>query len=69
MIPAQTALDGASNARPHVVSHMLGFGGIARHRREAREDKRREQHSSIAYDPPSQPVTDLPTSLVYGKGH
>ena len=39
MIPAQTALDGGTNDRPHVISHLFGFGGITRHRREAREDK------------------------------
>ena len=51
MIPAQTALDGATNDRPHVISHLFGFGGITRHRREARDDKQREQHASISYDP------------------
>jgi len=69
MIPAQTALDGAANDRPHVISHLFGVGGISRHRREARDDRRREQHASIAYDPPAQPVTELPASVVYGKGH
>ena len=69
MIPAQTALDGGSNDRPHVISHLFGIGGIARHRREARDDKERDKHASIAYDPPAQPVTEVPASLVYGKGH
>jgi hypothetical protein len=52
-----------------VISHLFGIGGIARHRREARDDRVREQHASISYDPPAQPVTELPSSLVYGKGH
>jgi hypothetical protein len=69
MIPAQTALDGATNDRPHVISHLFGFGGVTRHMREARDDRQRERHASIAYDPPAQPVTELPSSLVYGKGH
>ena len=39
MIPAQTALDSAPTGRPHVISHLFGFGGISRHAREAREDR------------------------------
>jgi hypothetical protein len=69
MIPAQTALDGATNGRPHVISHLFGIGGMTRHRQEARDDKQRSKHASIAYDPPAQPVSELPSSLVYGKGH
>jgi hypothetical protein len=69
MFPAQTALDGESSNRPHVISHLLGVGGISRHVREAREQRRREAHASIAYDSPNQPVTSLPASAVYDRGH
>ncbi len=69
MIPAQTALADSPSGRPHVISHLLGFGGISRHIREKREDKQREAHASIAYDTPAKPVQDLPASVVYGKGH
>jgi hypothetical protein len=69
MVPAQTAIDGESSNRPHVISHLLGVGGITRHAREAREQRRREAHASIAYDAPGQPVTELPASAVYGRGH
>ncbi len=69
MIPAQTALDGATNDRPHVISHLFGFGGISTAQARGPRRQAREQHASIAYDPPAQPVTELPSSLVYGKGH
>jgi hypothetical protein len=69
MIPAQTGLDGASTGRPHVLTHMVGIGGMARHLREAREDRRREAHASISYNPPAQPVNELPANLVYDRKH
>jgi hypothetical protein len=69
MIPAQTALAGPSAGRPHVISHLFGIGGITRHAREERADRKREAHASISYDPPAQPVTEVPASVVYGKGH
>ena len=52
-----------------MISHLFGFGGITPAAREAREDRQREQHASISYDPPAQPVNELPASMVYGKGH
>ena len=69
MMPAQTALAGAPSSRPHVISHLFGFGGVSRHLREEREFKQREAHASISYDPPAQPVNALPATMVYGKGH
>jgi hypothetical protein len=66
MIPPQTALDGATTSRPHIISHLLGVSAIGRQHREARARRSREQHASIAYDPPAQPVTELPASVVYG---
>jgi hypothetical protein len=68
MIPAQTALAGPSAGRPHIISHLLGYGGLARHHREVREDKQREAHAAISYNPPNQQVNELPASVVYGKG-
>jgi hypothetical protein len=68
-IPPQTALGNPAGNRPHVLSHMLGFGGLAKRHREAREDKDREHHAAIAYDPPAKAVTELPASMVYGQGH
>jgi hypothetical protein len=69
MIPAPTALTNPPSDRPHVISHLFGVGSIRRHAREARQDKAREAHASIAYDPPAQPVNELPASVVYGKNH
>ncbi len=69
MLPAQTALADPSSKRPHVISHLLGFGGISRQVRESREDKRRQSHASISYDPAAQPIQELPASMVYDKGH
>lgn len=69
MIPPQTALDNENTTRPHILSHLFGFGGISRHIRERHEDQERAVHASIAYDSPSQPVNEVPASVVYGKGH
>ena len=69
MIPPQTALDTQTATRPHILSHLFGIGGISRHIREAREDKERDAHASIAYDNPSQPVNEVPAAVVYSKGH
>jgi hypothetical protein len=41
---------------------------LGQHRRE-REGKEREKHASIAYGQPERPVTELPASVVYGKGN
>ena len=69
MIPPQTALDTQTSTRPHILSHLFGIGGISRHIRESREDKERDAHASIAYDTPSQPVNEVPASVIYGKDH
>ena len=68
MIPAQTALDRETTARPHILSHLLGFDGITRYFRESRDDKFRDAHAAISYDSASQPVTEVPATAVYGKG-
>jgi hypothetical protein len=68
MIPAQTALDEESTTRPHIIRHLLPVGGITRRARERREEKKREAHASIAYGATSQPVTEVPASVVYGRG-
>jgi hypothetical protein len=65
--PAQVALAGPGHDRPHVIGHLLGFPKFGQHRRE-REEKAREKHASIAYGQSSANVTELPASLVYGKG-
>jgi hypothetical protein len=69
MIPPQTALDTQTSTRPHILSHLFGFGGIRQHIREEREDKERSVHASIAYDTSTQPVNEVPAAAVYGKGH
>jgi hypothetical protein len=69
MIPAQTALASPSSTRPHVITHLLGLRSIHRPLHEKQLQKERERHASISYDPPAQPVNELPASAVYGKGH
>ena len=68
-IPPQTALDTQTTSRPHILSHMLGIGGVTRRFRESQDEKARDAHAAIPYDSTSQPVTELPASTVYGKGH
>ena len=65
--PAQVALQGPGHDRPHIIGHLLGLPRFGQHRR-AREDKEREKHASIAYGDQSSKVTELPASMVYGKG-
>jgi hypothetical protein len=65
--PAQSAMASPGHDRPHVISHILGLDVFSRHR-EARHEKAREKHAAIAYGDPNQKVTELPASMVYGKG-
>jgi hypothetical protein len=65
--PAQSAIPSPPSSRPHIISHLFGLPLIGAHRRE-REEKEREKHASIAYGQNGSPVTDLPASVVYGKG-
>jgi hypothetical protein len=53
--------------RPHVIGHLFGVTGFGRERREARARREEESHASIAYEEKSEPVTELPASVVYGK--
>jgi hypothetical protein len=64
--PAQVAMSGPGHDRPHVVSHILGIPKLGRHWQE-RQDRRREQHASIAYGEKDQKVGELPASMVYGR--
>ncbi len=65
--PAQAAVVSSSSGRPHIISHLFGLPMVGAHRRE-REEREREKHASIAYGESQQAVTDLPASVVYGKG-
>lgn len=67
---APTPMGDTGPTRPHVLGHLLGISDLARERRERRglkAQKLRDQHAAIAYDEKSQPVTELPASMVYGK--
>jgi hypothetical protein len=59
-------MSGPGHDRPHVISHMLRIPKIGSHWQE-RQDKRREQHASIAYGEKDQKVSELPASMVYGR--
>jgi hypothetical protein len=66
-IPAQTALEGSRSGRPHVISHLFGLPRLHRPLHEKHLEQMRAQHASISYDPPAQPVSELPASMVYEK--
>jgi hypothetical protein len=68
-IPPQTALGGPVGGRPRVVSHLFNLPDLRRIRRDANGYKSREAHASISYEENAGPVTELPASVVYGKGH
>jgi hypothetical protein len=68
--PAQTGIDGSSSGRPHVLGHLFGVSTLRRDlqdARDARNNRGREAHAAISYDPPSQAVSELPAKMVYGK--
>jgi hypothetical protein len=67
MPPAQVALTNPGHDRPRIIGHLFGLPRFGQLRR-AWEDTERQKHASIAYDQPTRPVTELPASLVYGKG-
>jgi len=69
MIPPQTALGGPTGGRPRIISHLLGLPDLRRLRRDSDAQKGREAHASISYQENSGPVSELPASMVYGKGH
>jgi hypothetical protein len=47
---------------------MLGLHPLHRPLHDKYLQKMRDQHASISYDPPAQPVNELPASMVYDKG-
>ncbi len=65
--PAQVAMQGPGHDRPHIIGHLLGLPKFGQIRRD-REEKERDKHAAIAYDEPGAKVTELPASMVYGKG-
>jgi hypothetical protein len=65
--PAQSAMAAPPSSRPHIISHLLGLPMLGAYRRE-REQKERDKHAAIAYGQNDRPVTELPSSVVYGKG-
>ncbi|WP_337177339.1 hypothetical protein [Paludisphaera sp.] len=72
MIPPQTAIGGDNSpARPRIITHMLDLPDLTRIGRVARANReraRRETHASISYGDANGPVTELPASMVFGKG-
>jgi hypothetical protein len=66
-VPAPPSpMNGPGHNRPHVISHVFGLPILGKHHQQ-RVEKRREQHSAIAYGDPNKKVTDLPASVVYGQ--
>jgi hypothetical protein len=66
-VPAAPApMNGPGHNRPHVISHVLGLPMLGRHYQE-HQAKKREQHAAIAYGDPNEKVTELPSSIVYGR--
>ena len=53
--------------RPHIIATCWESRSSGS-RRRAEEDKERQKHAAIAYDQPDAKVTELPASMVYGKG-
>ena len=70
---APTPMGDDGPTKPHVIGHLFGFSQMAkdyRDRRAQRSQKEREAHAAIAYDEKSQPLTEIPASMVYGNdGH
>lgn len=73
LIPPQTAIGGDNDTkRPKIITHLLDIPDLSRIGRVARENReraKRENHASISYGEGNGPVTELPASVVFGKGH
>jgi hypothetical protein len=66
-VPAPpTPMNGPGHNRPHVISHLLGLPKLGHHYQE-HQAKKREQHAAISYGDPNEKVTELPSSMVYGR--
>lgn len=66
--PAPDPVRPAGSNRPQILSHLFGISAIGRDYREAKQRRKGEAHAAIRYDqPPTERVTDLPASKVYGK--
>jgi hypothetical protein len=71
MIPAQTAIGGTTARSPRIITHLLDLPDLTRIGREARARRDRadrSSHASISYQDGVGPVTELPASVVFGKG-
>lgn len=72
LIPPQTAIGGDNDTkRPKIITHLLDIPDLSRIGRVARENReraRRDNHASISYGELNGPVTELPASMVFGKG-
>jgi len=71
LIPAPTPLTGAGSSRPKIITHLLDLPDLTRIGRAARERRDRagrEAHASVSYETGVAPVTELPSSVVFGKG-
>ncbi|WP_156512616.1 hypothetical protein [Planctomyces sp. SH-PL62] len=71
MIPPQTAIGGTTARSPRIITHMLDLPDLTRIGRAARERRDRadrSSHASISYQEGVGPVTELPASVVFGKG-
>ncbi len=66
--PAQVAMAGPGSNRPHILGHLFGVPKFGKLRQES-QDRERSKHAAIAYDQPNSAVTEVPASVVYGKGH
>lgn len=64
--PPPAPMPGVGHNRPHIISHMLRPSMYLMHHRES-VDRRREKHAAEAYGTTSQPVNDLPASMVYSR--
>lgn len=70
--PAQTAIGGDTGTpRPRIITHLLDLpdlSGIGRSLRGRDDRASRSAHAAISYEGAGGPVTDLPASMVFGKG-
>ncbi len=66
--PAQVAQpDSEPRSRLKIIAHAIGVPSFGS-RRRAEAEKERQKHASISYEDANSKVTELPASMVYGKG-
>ncbi len=68
--PASDPIDPGGSGNPYVLSHLFGLAAFRRDIKdglEAKQQRKRDKHAALSYDPATEKVQELPASMVYGR--